>query len=436
MAHLSQRPHVLIVFADQLCAQTTGSAGDPNACTSGLDRLVGESLNLTHAVSRHPVCCAYRASLMTGQYPLIYGVYVNAVPLGDGHVLIAQAFAVQDYATGYTGKWHLYGSPDGAYGRHAACIPPQSQQGFDTWKAFGCSYRYHTSPCFADDFREPRLGDGYDAVAQTEEACRYISDHGDQQPFFLMLFSGPPHAPYDEAPADCLARFRDREIRLRPNVPAAQRAVAIRTLHRYYAHIAALDGCVAALLGGLEERGITEDTRLVFTADHGDMHFSQGLQAKHCPWDESSRVPFLLRCPRCLGHQGRCGDLLLEAPDTMPTLLGLVVWAEGALDGGEARSHAAAVRPGRSPRTLLGLSVGASQLRYAAHPEITGLPWRAYPRHIYVRNIQGPWLLYDHEADPHQRPTSSVTDSVTIGRLPTPGGCSPRSVDNPVTVAG
>ena len=65
----------------------------------------------------------------------------------------------------------------------------------------------------------------------------------------------------------------------------------------YYAHITALDHCVGRVEEALERLGMTEDTILVFTSDHGEMNGSQGHDRKIRPWDESILVPFLLRLP-------------------------------------------------------------------------------------------------------------------------------------------
>src|SRR3989304_7145557 len=76
-----RRPNVVFLLADQWRAQATGYAGDPNVQTPHLDRLAGQSVDLTGAVSGCPVCCPYRGSLMTGRYPLTHGVFLNDVSL-------------------------------------------------------------------------------------------------------------------------------------------------------------------------------------------------------------------------------------------------------------------------------------------------------------------------------------------------------------------
>ena len=397
-----RQPNVVFVFADQMRAQATSYAGNPNAHTPELDRLAEASVNFTHAVSGHPVCCPYRASLLTGQYPLTHSVYVNDVPLDKETTSLAQAFGSAGYDTAYIGKWHLYGSPDGAYGRRHAFVPRESRQGFDYWKAFECSHNYTDSFYHEGDDPTPKRWAGYDAMAQTEDACSYIRRHaGGEVPFLLMLSWGPPHDPYDMVPEEHKAKLRDRAIALRPNVPADQRQRAIETLRGYYAHIAVLDDCIGMLLDTLDESGIAEDTIFAYTSDHGDMHGSHGLLTKHCPWDEAIRVPFLLRYPRRLGPRGRRSPLLIDAPDIMPTLLGLVgLPIPESVQGRDLSPQLAGeAAPDHEMSAFLSVPVSYGMLRTQGLPEYRGV---RTSRHTYVRSIRGPWLLYDNEQDPYQ----------------------------------
>ncbi|HAR67400.1 MAG TPA: hypothetical protein DCR55_14470 [Lentisphaeria bacterium] len=84
-----------------------------------LDELTRHSLNLTHGASGCFVCCPFRGSLMSGQYPLTHGVFINDVELSLDCNSIARAFNDGEYHTAYIGKWHLYGSPDGLCARRS-----------------------------------------------------------------------------------------------------------------------------------------------------------------------------------------------------------------------------------------------------------------------------------------------------------------------------
>ncbi len=130
-------PNVVYVFADQWRADALGHAGDPNVKTPNLDRLARQAVRFTHAVSGCPVCCPYRATLMTGRRPLTHGVFLNDVQLPDDEVAIAELFAAQGYKTAYIGKWHLDGHGRSAY------IPPERRQGFQYFKALECTHNYN-----------------------------------------------------------------------------------------------------------------------------------------------------------------------------------------------------------------------------------------------------------------------------------------------------
>jgi arylsulfatase A-like enzyme len=389
-----RKPNLLLVFADQWRAQATGYAGDPNAKTPHLDRLARQSVNFTNAVSCCPVCSPYRACLMTGRYPLTHGVFMNDVCLSTEAVSLAQAFNAAGYDTGYIGKWHLDG-----HGR-SAFIPRERRQGFAFWKALECTHNYNASAYYADE-PERLQWEGYDAIAQTREAQRYLREHAGGRPFALVLSWGPPHEPYQTAPEVYRPGVRPEEIVLRPNVPEASAAAARTDLAGYYAHSAALDDCVGELAKTLQETGLERDTVMVFTSDHGDMLHSHGQTKKQRPWDESACVPLLVRYPAALGADGRTVDVPINSPDLMPTVLGLcgvqvpktvegIDWS-GLLRGTEKRDEAGAL--------LMCPQPFGQWLRAAGGKEWRGVRTRT---HTYVRDLDGPWLLYDNAADPHQ----------------------------------
>ena len=394
-------PNVLFVLADEWRAQATGYNGDENAHTPTLDRLASESVNFQNAVSGTPVCCPSRASLQTGQYPLRHSVFINDVELKPNGPTLAQVFAQAGYRTGYIGKWHLYGSPDGNYGRRLAPVPRDKRFGFDYWKACECTHEYTHSLYYQGDNPTPKYWDGYDAIAQTNDACDFIARSSARpNPWFLMLSLGPPHFPYGTAPERYQALYKHVPIKLRPNVPADRRDEAERTLRGYYAHIAALDDCLQRLLAALQRINVADDTVVVFTSDHGDMMLSQGLTTKLYPWDESIRVPFLLRYPRLYGGRDRRLRIPFNSPDIMPTLLGACgLEVPGSVEGKDWSKAIAGAPAPRSAGALLSLPVPITEARRYGFAEYRGLRTERYS---YVRSIHGPWLLYDNERDPWQ----------------------------------
>ena len=394
-----RRPNVVFVFADQWRAQATGYAGDPNAITPNLDKLAAASVNLTTAVSCCPVCTPYRASLLTGQYPLTHGLFLNDLCLSDDAVSIAEVFAAAGYDTAYIGKWHIDG-----HGR-ASFIPRQRRQGFDYWKVLECTHSYNRSAYYADADGEKKLHwDGYDAIAQTRDAQRYIAAHArGGKPFLLMLSWGPPHNPYETAPPEYRRLFADADkIKLRPNVPDKAEPAARKDLQGYYAHCAALDVCVGDLRKTLAECGIENDTIFVFTSDHGDMLGSQGERRKQRPWDESIRVPFLLHYPAACGRGGKAIDMPFNTPDIMPTLLGLAgIALPKTVEGADYSGVLTGSRPADNDAALICCIAPCGEwTRPLGGREYRGLRTRRY---TYVRDLTGPWLLYDNQADPYQQ---------------------------------
>ena len=389
-----RKPNLVFVLADQWRAQAAGYAGDPNARTPNLDRLARESVHFTNAVSCCPVCSPFRACLMTGRYPLTHGVFMNDVCLSTDAVSLAQAFAGAGYGTAYIGKWHLDG-----HGR-SAFIPRERRQGFAFWKALECTHDYNHSFYYADEDKK-LLWDGYDAIAQTREAQRYIREHAGRKPFALVLSWGPPHNPYPTAPEKYRAMFKAESLVLRPNVPEKAQAGTRLDAAGYYAHGAALDECIGDLLATVKECGIEDDTVFVFTSDHGDMHGSQGQARKQRPWDESVRVPLLVRYPAAFGTGGKVVDAPINSPDLMPTVLGLCgveipKTVEGIDFSGLARGQGG---PQVEAALILCVQPFGEWLRARGGKEYRGVRTRRY---TFVRDLEGPWLLYDNDKDPYQ----------------------------------
>ena len=134
-----KKPNIVYILVDQWRAQATGYAGDKNVYSPNLDRLASQSVNVKNAISGTPVCTPHRASLMTGQYPLTNGVFMNDVLLDTNATTIAKVYKKHGYTTGFVGKWHIDGHGRNTY------IPPTRQQGFGYWKALECTHDYNLS---------------------------------------------------------------------------------------------------------------------------------------------------------------------------------------------------------------------------------------------------------------------------------------------------
>jgi arylsulfatase A-like enzyme len=406
---VSSRPNVLVVLADQWRPQAFGFAGDPNVKTPSFDRLAGESAWLVNAVSALPVCSPTRASIITGQHALTHGVFINDVPLNPNAVTIAKVMRDAGYDTGFIGKWHVDG-----HGGRSDFIPRERRQGFDYWKVLECTHAYSNSFYYADG-PEKLKWEGYDAMAQTRDAAGYVRDHAKSaKPFLLFLAWGPPHDPYQIAPEKYLAMYQADKLVLRPNVPESFQAATRKMAAGYYAHCTALDDCMAELRQALSESGIADNTVLLFSADHGDMLGSHGMYMKQKPYDECARVPMIFHWPRGLGTKPRKLDAPISSEDIMPTLLGLCgVAIPKSVDGLDYSGY---LKGGKNPGD------GAAVLLCAApfgqwERRAGGKEYRAVrtARYTYVRDLTGPWLLFDNELDPYQ--TNNLVNAAGSAKL-------------------
>jgi arylsulfatase A-like enzyme len=392
----SRRPNVLFIIADQWRAEAFGFAGNPDVKTPNLDRFARTGVRFTDAVSTVPVCCPTRASLLTGQRALTHGVFMNDVPLSPQAVTLPKILAGAGYDTGFIGKWHVDGHGRSAY------IPPERRQGFQYWKALECTHDYNHSPYYADG-PEKQQWEGYDAVAQTRDAQQFLRDHaGKDRPFFLFLSWGPPHEPYQTAPERYRQRYRAADLKLRPNIPVEHQAQARQDLAGYYAHCTALDDCMGRLLETCRDLGIEENTLIVFTSDHGDMLWSHGSEKKQQPYEESARVPLLLRLPARWGRREKRLPATIATEDILPTILGICgleipATAQGLdfcryITGGKDPSDGAALVLCPAPFGQWSRARGGREYR-AIRTQ----------RYTYARDLSGPWLLYDNRKDPYQR---------------------------------
>ncbi len=404
---MKKQPNILFILADQWRAQAFGYAGDPNVKTPNLDAFAAQSINFHRAVSGCPLCTPYRASMLTGQYPLTHGLFTNDVPLAPEIPGLGNAFADGGYDTAYVGKWHVDGHGRKAY------IPPERRKGFDYWKVLESTHDYWNSFYYANDETEPRRWEGYDAFAQTDDAIEWIEQRESENPFMMVLSWGPPHdtnfpppadGPDDDwywgAPEEFRRMYDPQSIELRPNVPESE-TEAPQKLAGYYAHGSALDHSFGRLMRMLEEQGLDENTIVLFASDHGDRLGAHGPGQKQSPLEESIRVPLLLRRPQELKTGGRKTDALIDAPDIMPTLLGLC-----GLDipaSVEGTDYSPFLESGESLPVKPALIASYNPAGYFA-PKFGGREYRAVrtERYTYARDLNGPWLLFDNQLDPHQ----------------------------------
>lgn len=380
--------NVVFVLPDEWRGVSTPMAGDPNIRAPALAHLAQQSVSFSNAISGSPVCASYRATLISGRSVLDHGVFLNDVPLTGDFTSLGEALGAAGYATAWIGKWHLDGPNRGGW------TPPERRRGFNYWRAQNLCHDPFAELYYGDD-PEPRYWDGWAPEAQTADALSFAADRVDaDEPFALFLSWGPPHDPLI-SPLSA-PRFKPAELQIRDNVDPTLEDLTRRHLAAYYSCCTGLDTCLATLMAGLRTLGIENDTLVVWTSDHGTMMGSQGRWNKQQPWEESIGVPLLMRWPAALAP--RTEDAVVDTPDLMPTLLGLCGIQPPETCVGRDLSDAltAAAPLPDEPALLQSVSPFG---RWAHGREYRGIRTRT---HTYVRDLDGPWLLYDNVSDPFQ----------------------------------
>lgn len=410
------QPNLIYVFADQLRLSACGYAGDRLSQTPNIDRLAGESMNFANAVSGHPVCAPYRASLFTGKCTTSTGMVINEISMNPNHRCVGHVLTDNDYDTAYIGKWHLSANELGHHfeTRNSYTPPGEHRLGFDGfWAAYNFHHDYYGMYYHADTADKIPM-DGYEPDGQTDMAIGQLRRlAGADRPFALFLSYGTPHDPWtpDNVPAEYLARFKDAEFALPRNyldaddphadawakLSSEERASIPEWLRVYYAMTANLDWNLGRLLAAVDELGLRDDTVFVFTSDHGELFGAHGRKGKNIFYEEAVRVPFLLRQPGRV-PQGET-DVCLNTCDIMPTLLSLLDLPVPSEVEGTDLSPFALGEAGEEPEAAFLQGTGATADWSDGH-EWRALRDKRYTYAIYRADRQE--LLFDNAEDPCQ----------------------------------
>ncbi len=341
-----KQPNILFILSDQFRAMCLE---DDPVRTPHLDAMAAQSVNLTQAVSSYPVCSPHRAMLLTGQHPSRNGVPMNlnsanqaiipGLGLRDGLPTWASVLHDQGYRTGLIGKLHtepvrlpedeIHGEGRREDGKvWDAWSPHDRRFGFEFWYSYGCCDRHLTPHYWETDApREQRTNvNQWSAEHETDVAIDFLENTPEDRPFALFLSWNPPHQPFDELPPDApLAHYEamsPRKLLVRGNVDHDSETgrEAARIAPMYYAAVESIDAQLGRMLETLDRLDLTDDTIVIFTADHGQQMGSHGLLYKNVPWDESMRLPCLMRIP---GRSGGTTPAIFTSVDIAPTLIGL-----------------------------------------------------------------------------------------------------------------
>ncbi len=371
-------PNLLIVFPDQMRGQALGFMNEDPVITPNLDRFATQSLVLPQAVSNYPVCSPFRAMLMTGRYPHANGVLSNCNSNSAPHgyelhrtdPCWSDVLKDRGYSLGYIGKWHL----DSPHKPYVDCennrgqvawnewCSPERRHGFDFWYAYG-TYDRHLTPLYwaTDSTRDnPIRPRQWGPEHEADLAINYIRNTGGRyrdstKPFALVVSMNPPHTPYHLVPKKYVDMYGDKtsedlinraNVNLEGNTQGGR--IARQSMKNYCAMVTGVDEQFGRILTALDETGLEKNTIVLFTSDHGNCLGSHDVPTKNVHYEESMRVPFLVRWPDKI--KPRRDDLLLSSPDICPTLLDLMGFRDDIPAQVQGTSHAGLFRTGQGLR--------------------------------------------------------------------------------------
>ncbi|MBI4602886.1 MAG: sulfatase-like hydrolase/transferase [Planctomycetes bacterium] len=323
----ARRPNFLFVFADDqrwdamgVVQREQGERGRfPWFQTPSMDRLAAEGVRFRNAFVVCALCSPSRAAFLTGRYNHSNEVIDNHTPFPDGAVTHATLLRAAGYRTGYTGKWHM----DGQTGK---------RPGFDFSASFIGHARYQDAPFEVDG--EKRETRGWVDDVSTDFAIEFLLK-SKEHPFLLVVGYKSPHGPFDP-PARLKDRFAGAKARPAPNLGSLPpfprggrapetidpKAAEVEVNLGYFRCVAGIDENLGRLLTALDELKLAEDTVLVYSSDNGFYLGEHGLGDKRSAYEESIRIPLLLRYPRLVGR-GKVADAMVLNIDLAPTLLDL-----------------------------------------------------------------------------------------------------------------
>jgi arylsulfatase A-like enzyme len=316
--------NMLLIITDQQTVNALSCAGNPYVKTPNLDRLAARGVRFEKSYCTYPLCCPSRGSLFTSRTPHELGIYGNAdcelSEKGLQGKTMGEMFRAAGYETAYAGKWHLQMPFPSFKGQQ---IP-----GFAVLPIAGRHPTDHT-----------QTGIGLTIDPNTTDAAITFLRQLHQKPFLLVTSLLNPHDicwPECEELRSLLPDDRAKLPPARPNMrdteklpSALNREVSekgVRTkqewreyLWIYYRLCERADREAGRVLEALDKSGLTTNTVVVFTSDHGEMMGSHQMVHKQKLYEESAAVPLFVVPPG--GKAGVDNQHLVSGLDVMPTLL-------------------------------------------------------------------------------------------------------------------
>ncbi len=411
------RPNIVVILADDMGWADPSSFGGQAVQTPHIDRLAEGGVRFTRFYAASAVCTPTRASILTGRYPLRFGITAHFPDdeshLPRGTVTLPKLLQGAGYATAHVGKWHL----GGLHLKHAAdrahSIPGPREHGFDHYqtqieeqplrgemgnartlyrKGGTCLLRDEMPVGPDDPYYEKHFTD-----ANGDFALEMIERlHGEGKPFFLNVWWLVPHTPYEPAPE--------------PHWSATAAPGISDDQHRFRSMVAHMDARVGAIVAKLEALGIRDRTLILFTSDNGGAYEADlgGLKGGKTDLHEGGiRVPMILNWP---GHvpSGTQTAAVGHTNDILPTLcaaVGVAVPREAQVDGIDLLPHVVDGAPlGEAERGTLFWQIRLNEHLQRHYPKPKPYGTEAVRRGNWklLAREGRPTELFDVEADPFE----------------------------------
>ena len=445
------RPNVLLIWTDQQRWDTVGAGGFPLLKTPHLDRLGSAGTLFNNAYANCPVCMPSRQSALSGRYPGALGVRRNGIEMPPDIQCIHNVLSGYGYNTAQLGKLHFlnhasafrdHHEPHPSYGFDTCIVSDEPGCYDDPYIAWVASHdpaavdlcRVDTPPAWTGtpirvhprETHQPYAFDGPEELTHSafvaDLTCRYLHSRASRakegEPFFAVAGFYAPHAPINPP-----RRFIDwyDPAEMPPPVRAAGENFTDRTTGRpvtdeqwrivrqhYYALVSHVDDCIGRILGALDELGLSDDTLVIFTSDHGENLGDHGLVGKTQWYDSSTRVPLIVKPPRREPTQGArhttsrldpASNGFVELVDLAPTIADYCAVPQPPFFQGRS------LRPfidgrGQSSSPEAGLRDSA----FFEYGSSAGAGYKAVraEQYLYARHRDGREHLYDLATDPGQ----------------------------------
>ena len=330
--------NIIFYFTDQQRWDTCGCFGQPLDITPNLDQLAREGVKFDNAFSPQPVCGPCRALFQTGKWPTETGCFRNNIMLPAGVKTLGSYIEEAGYETAYIGKWHL--ASDGELEKpptidHTVTAIPRELRGGYTgfWRAADVlEFTSHGYDGFVFDENDQRVDfKGYRADCINDMALEFFDQYDGKKPFFMTISQIEPHHQNDrkhyEGPEGSKERFKDFVL---PEDLKALGGNAAEEYPDYLGQCASLDENLGRLVAKLKEKGLYEDTVIIFASDHGSHFLTRNRDSHLNGYDDYKRS---------------CHDAALHVP---------LVIAGGPFKGGVAVEEL--VSTASLPKTILALA--------------------------------------------------------------------------------